>query len=399
MDRRSIAAALVSLSTALAALPAWAQSNGLLEYAPAAVQAVPLPSLILFPVGLLLALLGARKLGKSGARHRTGALLVLSGALLAATSGLHVTRAIALSPAIELTQASGGSVAVPEGSQDYRNASGIRLEILAVTPPETYCVSNQPANACVPGLELATGDTCRTSYTCTPPPVVSAVNDAVSVTNGGTGQANILLNDLGVAPLAAMSFGDSPANVGTFPADGVTVGVFPAPGGGTLDITLDAAGALTATANGTTGSGAITVFYDLQAGDSTHDTGQIGVTFGDTPAAADDTAATRGAGNAYTAAVGLTLSVPVGNGLLINDTLGTPAATLTTWGGGDASATVDVDAGASRPFAGGTLTVYANGSFDLVNPTVPGLYQFTYLLENGVGTSEAQVEIQVGSPA
>lgn len=50
-------------------------------------------------------------------------------------------------------------------------------------------------------------------------------------------------------------------------------------------------------------------------------------------------------------------------------------------GGGDASVSADLIPNTSSPFAGGTITVYSDGSFDLVTPAVPGTYTFDYHTE------------------
>jgi Bacterial Ig domain/Cadherin-like domain len=82
--------------------------------------------------------------------------------------------------------------------------------------------------------------------------------------------------------------------------------------------------------------------------------------------------------------------------LLDNDNLGSPAATLTSFGGGSLGGIVTTNAaGASVALAGGTLTVNANGSFTLTTPTVPGSYTFQYRLTNVSGTSDATVTIEV----
>jgi len=305
---------------------------------------------------------------------------------------------IALTTQVELTSRSGGNVAVPVGYQEYINKSGVALNILSVTPPETYCVSDKPASECQSGLLLDTDAICATSFTCTPPVVIQAVDDAIAVANGSSAATNVLDNDLGAPPLNAVGFGEIIPIIYNYPADGATVGSFPAPGGGTLDVTLADAGGLSVTANGTTGSGSVTIYYMLQAGDGSRDPGAVTMSFGDFPTAVDDTLATLGSGNEFTTDVGVTLNVGAGTGLLNNDTLGSPSAALALWGAGNASMAVDRGPGSSRPFAGGTLTVYADGSFDLVNPTTPGTFSFDYILQNDIGTSQATVEIYVLDP-
>ncbi|WP_255192792.1 MSCRAMM family protein [Natronobeatus ordinarius] len=82
-----------------------------------------------------------------------------------------------------------------------------------------------------------------------------------------------------------------------------------------------------------------------------------------------------------------------GNGV---DELGTPEAELVNFGGGDLSGSVtDHDPGEEMSFAGGTLTVEADGSFSLEEPTDVGAHTFEYEIENEHDSSTATVEIWV----
>jgi hypothetical protein len=82
--------------------------------------------------------------------------------------------------------------------------------------------------------------------------------------------------------------------------------------------------------------------------------------------------------------------------LLDNDNLGTPAATLTSFGGGSLGGAVTDNAPtASVALAGGTLTVNADGSFSLTTPTTTGSFTFQYRLTNVAGSSDATVTIEV----
>ncbi|MFV8816806.1 midcut-by-XrtH protein [Haliea sp. E17] len=379
---------------------AFAQAAGTLSYAPSAAPsaaAVPLPGVVLIPLGFALMVLGLRVIHKRGTRQLLGALLMLGATSAMIPGVMYVQQAIAAGLLIELNNPGGATLDLPSGPAEYRNTSGIALTITSVAAlPE--CSSNGPADECRAGMELADQASCSTDFSCAS--LVTAANDdAIALTNGGNAAIDVLANDSGEPPLQAISFGDSLANVGVFPADGVTLGAFPAPGGGTLDVSLNASGNLSVTANGTTGAGSVTLFYSMSstviAGD---DTAQVLVTFGDLPTAVADTLATLGAGNEFSTDVGVTLNIGAGTGLLNNDTLGSPAAVLTQWGGGDASAGVDRNPGTSRPLAGGTMTVYADGAMDLVNPTVPGVFTFNYIIGNSVGSSQGSVEIYVNDP-
>lgn len=82
--------------------------------------------------------------------------------------------------------------------------------------------------------------------------------------------------------------------------------------------------------------------------------------------------------------------------LLDNDNLGSPPATLTSFGGGSLGGTVTSNAaGATVALAGGTLTVNSDGGFSLTTPTVSGSFTFQYRLTNVSGTSDALVTIEV----
>ena len=79
------------------------------------------------------------------------------------------------------------------------------------------------------------------------------------------------------------------------------------------------------------------------------------------------------------------------------DALGSPAATLTNFGGGSlGGAVTDNASGASVALASGTLTVNADGSWSLTGqPFTPGTYTFDYRLANSSGTSNATVTLMI----
>ncbi|GAB3036575.1 CARDB domain-containing protein [Natronobiforma cellulositropha] len=82
-----------------------------------------------------------------------------------------------------------------------------------------------------------------------------------------------------------------------------------------------------------------------------------------------------------------------GNGA---DELGEPEAEVIGFGGGDLGGDAGAHApGANTTLAGGELTVNADGTFSLVEPTETGTYTFAYRLENEYHTDEATVEIWV----
>ncbi|MCG8408182.1 MAG: Ig-like domain-containing protein, partial [Phycisphaerales bacterium] len=117
----------------------------------------------------------------------------------------------------------------------------------------------------------------------------------------------------------------------------------------------------------------------------------IEVLFG--PAANDDM---------YDTPLNTALNVNAADGLIqggavgaMMDTLGNPAATLTSFRGGSIPGVLA--AGDTITVADGTLTVNADGSFDFT-PTINfvGPFTFIYRLENTVGIDDATVTINVG---
>jgi len=104
--------------------------------------------------------------------------------------------------------------------------------------------------------------------------------------------------------------------------------------------------------------------------------------------------------DSYTTVVGTALNVSA-PGVLSNDNLGNPNATLQSFGGGSLGGSVTTNApGASVALgtSGGTLTLNANGSLSLTAPTTAGTYTFLYRIGNVKGTSDATVTIQVNQP-
>lgn len=84
--------------------------------------------------------------------------------------------------------------------------------------------------------------------------------------------------------------------------------------------------------------------------------------------------------------------------LLDNDSLGAPAATITSFGGGSLGGTVTSNAaGDTATFGtGGSLTVQSSGAFTFTPSTgFTGVFTFQYRLTNTAGTSDATVTIHV----
>ncbi|MCG8403774.1 MAG: Ig-like domain-containing protein, partial [Phycisphaerales bacterium] len=148
------------------------------------------------------------------------------------------------------------------------------------------------------------------------------------------------------------------------------------------------------------GVGMTNVSFQYMANDGDADsnvaTVDIEVLFG--PAANDDM---------YTTTLNTALNVNAADGVIqggavgaMMDTLGNPAATLTSFGGGSlGGAVTDNAAGATVNFGAGSLTMNADGSFDFTPDTnFTGNFTFDYRLTNAAGTDDATVTILVGTP-
>ena len=96
------------------------------------------------------------------------------------------------------------------------------------------------------------------------------------------------------------------------------------------------------------------------------------------------------ANDAYTLVAGATLTVPATTGLLANDVLGTPVATLSAVLGGDGLPL------GSRTILNGTVAVdAATGAFTLTGATRAGTETFGYEVTNTSGTSRGIITITV----
>src|SRR5262249_44165368 len=113
----------------------------------------------------------------------------------------------------------------------------------------------------------------------------------------------------------------------------------------------------------------------------------------------DAPAANSAPGSAFHGAFNATLNIPAASGLLSNDFLGLPAATISGFGGGFMGGQVQDHApGTSTNVAGvGTLTVNADGSLTFVPAAnFTGTATFLYRLANSVGASDVQATIAIG---
>jgi large repetitive protein len=103
----------------------------------------------------------------------------------------------------------------------------------------------------------------------------------------------------------------------------------------------------------------------------------------------------------YTANTGVTTPISAATGLLANDTRGTPAATVSFYGGGTLGGAVTGHAaGTTTTFgAGGSITLNADGSMSFTPVAgFTGNFTFSYRISNINGTSDATVTIAAREP-
>ena len=219
----------------------------------------------------------------------------------------------------------------------------------------------------------------------TPPSAIADARTTLKDTPLAVAAPGVLGNDtLGIPAATVLSFGGGSlgGSVTTSPAGAtVTFGT-----GGSLQLNADGSLAFTPSAGFT---GSFTFQYRAQNIAGTSDA-TVTIDVGIAPIAV---------GDAYATTAGVTLDVPA-PGLLANDTLGFPLATVASFGGGTLGGTAaSFTAGSRVAFGGvdGLLRVNADGSLSLTPPAgFVGTITFQYRLSNGAGSSDATITVTVG---
>ncbi|AUN95333.1 midcut-by-XrtH protein [Pseudazoarcus pumilus] len=167
---RRLLSANACIAMSIASVDAFAQQDvdGSLTYNAAA--ATPIPSLgVIATVILALGLALAGFLAMRRNRSRTAFFLLLpgGGTLLVPAMPI-VERAYAIAY-FQLNQPSGGTIALPAGSQGFENSSGTTLRIVDIVPPSCSggalaTPDPAPLNACNVGLQLTDSQVCSTNY-------------------------------------------------------------------------------------------------------------------------------------------------------------------------------------------------------------------------------------------
>ncbi len=203
------------------------------------------------------------------------------------------------------------------------------------------------------------------TITVTAAPV--AVDDTFATMADTSVSGNLLANDSSATPMHVVSFGG-----GSLPAD-------QAAGTTTDGVSVAADGSLSFTPPPGT-LGPFSFGYHVE-NDSGADDAQVTITVNAAPVPAADT---------ITAVAGQTVNGQV----LANDSLGYPAATLIGFGGGSLGGSAGDHPPESTVTAqGATLTLHADGTFQLVPGSFIGVFSFNYRLQNAFGMADGQVTI------
>jgi len=217
-------------------------------------------------------------------------------------------------------------------------------------------------------------------------------NDALTLELGLIDNTlNVLSNDTDARETDVINFGGpNQANVVNLKPGGTVLA-----SSGAL-ITLARDGQLTYDGTGIQPltSGTDTIFYQALV-QSRAQTAQVNITYGELPSAVD---------NVFTdvsGADGLQTSQTPAPNIISDDVLGVPEATIVSFGGGDLSGSVsDNLAGSTVSFAGGALTVNADGSITLLPDSEVGVlntgtFNFNYRIQNTIGSADADVEVSI----
>jgi large repetitive protein len=198
----------------------------------------------------------------------------------------------------------------------------------------------------------------------------------------------LLLNDtLGIPAGTIISFGGG-SLLGTVTQNAAgTTSTFGT--GGSLRVNADGSVVFTPS---TGFNGTFTFLYRVQNSTGAAD-GMVSIDVGTAPTAMND---------AYATTAGVTLNVPLGSGLLVNDTRGFPLANVVSFGGPSLGGSVTAFAAGqliafgSGGFIGGFVLVNADGTMSFTPPTgYTGMFTFQYRISNGIGTSDATITITV----
>ncbi|MEZ5573728.1 MAG: midcut-by-XrtH protein [Halioglobus sp.] len=156
--------------------------SGSMNYAPtSAMQAAPVPidgHWWLLLLALAVGGLGYRALRQHQAGRVVGMLLSFGLSLSLVAVGLYTQDAGAPpTPVVNLDNAAGGSVPVPDYFQEYLNNSGVEVEISQLTDPCGNNAPNLAEDACAESRVLALNESCATQFQCPQPEVCDGIDN------------------------------------------------------------------------------------------------------------------------------------------------------------------------------------------------------------------------------
>ncbi len=233
----------------------------------------------------------------------------------------------------------------------------------------------------------------RVTVTCLPVANDDAFNVLVGAPlTGDLNDANGGSADILGFPVATISTFGGGSLGGTVADNGAGASV--ALAGGTLTVNADGTFSL----NGTSVPGDYSFQYQLSSALPASDLATVTIQVRQTPVAVDDLTYAIGSGS--------TLTFTLANGVLFNDTVGYPVATVESFGGLDAGGTVTTNPAGTMltPLGGddGHLRIFADGTGTFEARTSPGRFcgsfDFQYRLSNGVSFDDANVSIAVACP-
>ncbi|NRA42863.1 MAG: midcut-by-XrtH protein [Pseudomonadales bacterium] len=165
----SIKHAWAAISSLTLSSVAFAQTSGTLTYGPAPVSSapavpVPIPSLLLIPLGVLMAVIGYRTLRGPQGRKLLSVMLLGAGLTLSALGSLNIPQALA--SMLELDNPEGGVINLPIVPAEISNTSGVALK-LGTLSIDRSCTSKAPSTTqCESNLILESGESCAVDYDC-----------------------------------------------------------------------------------------------------------------------------------------------------------------------------------------------------------------------------------------
>ncbi|AQA19064.1 hypothetical protein BST95_13260 [Halioglobus japonicus] len=153
-----------------------------------------MPSLLLIPLGVLLALVGYRALRGPQGRKLLSVMLLGAGLTLSALGSLNIPQALASIIPLELDNPEGGEIDLPVEPAQISNTSGVALKLGSLRIDDSCTSQPPPTTQCESGLILESGDSCAVDYDCKKVVFVTSTTQPGNL--GGLGGADGICTDL-----------------------------------------------------------------------------------------------------------------------------------------------------------------------------------------------------------